>query len=234
MPRAGATLTASLSIILSISLLTTPIWGDSGIGLGTVVSADRAHVGTAPASAGATVFAGDKLDTEHLGTLQIRAGAARVVLTGSSRLVWGTEGDGPNATLTGGTVAFSTANGKAFVLHAASAAFKPQWDEPTVANVTLLNPKELVVRCARGAVLIAVEDDVRVIPEGSAYHVVLDPDALPPAGAAPSPPTPAAWGGQNHPPIKAGKSKFIWYAIAVTAIVTGFALWKAMESPDKP
>lgn len=234
MPRARATVTASLSIILSISLLTMPIWGDSGIGLGTVVSADRAHVGTAPASAGATVFAGDKLDTEHQGNLQIRAGAARVVLTGSSRLVWGTEGDAPSATLTGGTAAFSTANGKAFVLHAATAAFKPQGDEPTVANVTLLSAKELVVRCTRGAVLIAVEDDVRVIPEGSAYHVVLDPDAVPPAGAAPSPPTPAAWGGQNHPPIKAGKSKFIWYAIAITAIATGFALWKAMESPDKP
>ena len=233
MPRARATVTASLSLVLSISLLTTPIWGDSGIGLGTVVSADRAHVGTAPASAGATVFAGDKLDTEHLGSLHVRAGAARVVLTGSSRLVWGIDGETPSATLTGGTAAFSTASGKAFVLHAATAAFKPQGDEPTVANVTLLNPKELVVRCSRGAVLIAVEDDVRVIPEGSAYHVLLNPEAAP-AGAAPSPSTPAAWGGQNHQPIKAGKSKFIWYAIAITAIATGFALWKAMESPDKP
>jgi hypothetical protein len=80
-------------------------------------------------------------------------------------------------------------------------------------------------------VLIKVDDDVRVIPEGRAYHVVLDPEATPKAGAAP--PTPASW-GQNRQPIKAGKSKFIWYAIAITAVATFFALWEALESPDKP
>jgi hypothetical protein len=119
------------------------------------------------------------------------------------------------------------------VLHASTAAFKPQGDEPTVANVTYLNPKELVVRCSRGAVLIAVEDDVRVVPEGMAYHVVLDPEAAVPPGATPAPATRGNW-GQSQPPIKAGKSKFIWYAIAFTAFVTGILLWQAWESPDRP
>jgi hypothetical protein len=134
--------------------------------------------------------------------------------------------------LTGGTAAFSTAGARAFVLHAGTAAFKPRSDAPTVANVTLLNAKELVVRCSRGAVLIAVEDDVRVIPEGTAYHVVLDPEAAGRAGAVPAPAAPASW-GQNQP-IKAGKSRFIWYAIAFTALVTGFAISEALESPDRP
>jgi hypothetical protein len=234
MPRVRGLLSITLSLFLSISLLSTPIWGSSGLGLGTVVSAERAHVGTAEASVGATVFAGDSLNTDRVGSLQIRAGAARVVLTGSSRLVWGT-GDGPpSATLTGGTAAFSTVGENAFVLHAGAAAFKPRSDQPTVANVTLLNAKELVVRCSRGAVLIAVEDDVRVIPEGTAYRVVLDPEAAaPPPAGVPAPAAPASWGGQNQP-IKAGKSRFIWYAIAFTAIVTSFALWRALESPDRP
>jgi hypothetical protein len=222
----------SISILLSISLLAKTTWCVSGLGLGTVVSADHAHVGTAAASVGATVFAGDKLDTERLGSLQIRAGAARLVLTGSSRLVWGTEDGSPSATLTGGTAAFSTAGAKAFVLHAGTAAFKPRGDEPTVANVTLLNGKELVVRCSRGAVLIAVEDDVRVIPEGTAYHVVLDPEAAPPAGAVAAPATQASWGQKE--PQKTGKSKFIWYAIGFVALVTGFAMSQALESPDRP
>jgi hypothetical protein len=234
MPRVRGTLSINLSILLSIGLLATPTWGNSGLGLGTVVSAERAHVGTAPASAGATVFAGDKLDTEQLGSLQIRAGAARLLLKGSSRLVWGAEHSAPSATLTGGTAAFSTANAKAFVLHAGTAVFRPRGDEPTVANVTLLNPKELLVRCSRGALLIAVDDDVRVIPEGMAYRVVLDPEAAASAGAVPASatPTPAAR-GQNRP-IKAGKSKFIWYAIAFTAIVTSIAVSEAVESPDRP
>jgi len=181
---------------------------------------------------GATVFAGDKLDTTSAGSMQIRAGAARLVLTASSRLVWGGEGGAASATLLGGSAAFSTSSEKAFVLHASTAAFKPRGDEPTVANVTLLNPKELVVRCSRGAVLIAVEDDVRVVTEGTAYRVVLDPEAAVPAGAAPAPATSASWGQQQ--PIKTGKSKFIWYAIAFTAIVTGILVWKTWESPDRP
>ncbi len=236
MPLARGTVSISLSILLSISLLATSIWGNPGLGSGTVVSAERAHIGTAVATVGATVFAGDKLDTEQVGgSLQIRAGAARLVLTASSRLVWGAEGGSPSATLVGGTAAFSTAGAKAFVLHAGTAAFRPQGDEPSVANVTLLNPKELVVRCSRGAVLIAVEDDVRVIPEGTAYRVVLDPAAAGRLGGAPAPaatPAPASWG--QHPPIKAGKSKFIWYAIGFTALVTWFAVSEALESPDRP
>jgi hypothetical protein len=233
MPRARGTLSVSLSILLSMSLLTKPALANSGLGSGTVVSAESAHLGTAAVTAGATIFSGDKLDTSPSGSIQIRAGAARLVLPSSSRLVWGGEGGSAGATLVGGTVAFSTSRENAFVLHASTAAFKPRGDEPTVANVTLLNPKELVVRCSRGAMLIAVEDDVRVVSEGMAYHVVLDPEAAVPPGASPAPATRANW-GQNQPPIKAGKSKFIWYAIAFTAIVTGIALWRAWESPDRP
>lgn len=235
MPRVRGSLSISLSILLSTSLLATPILGNSGIGLGTVVSAERAHVGTAAASAGATVFAGDKLDTEQSGSVQIRAGAARLLLKGSSRLVWGAEDGSPSGTLTGGTAAFSTANAKAFVLHAGTAVFRPEGNEPTVANVTLLNPKELVVRCSRGVLVIAVDNDIRVIPEGTAYHVVLDPNAAPPGGAAPAPPTPApaSWGDKNQP-RKTGKSNFIWYAIGATALITWFAVSEALESPDRP
>lgn len=236
MPRVRGTLSVSLSILLSISLLPLSTLGNSGLGSGTIVYAERAHVGTAVATVGTTVFAGDKLDTEQgRGGLQIRAGAARLVLTGSSRLVWGAEGGSPGATLLGGTAAFSTAGAKAFVLHAGTAAFRPKGDEPTVANVTLLKPKELIVRCSRGAVLIAVEDDVRVIPEGTAYRVVLDAEAASRLGGAPAPaatPTSTTWG--QKPPIKAGKSNFIWYAIAFTAVVTGVAVYWALESPDRP
>jgi hypothetical protein len=232
MPRLRGTLSIGLSILLSISLIAETTYGNSGIGLGTVVSADHAHIGAAAASAGTTVFAGDKLDTDQLGSVQVRAGAARLLLTGSSRLVWGNEEGSPSATLTGGTAAFSTARANAFVLHAATAAFKPRGDEPTVANVTLLNGKELVVRCSRGALLIAVEDDVRVIPEGTAYRVVLDPEAAAPAGAHPAPPTQASWGQRQ--PHKTGTSKFIWYAIAFVTAVTFFAASEALESPDRP
>src|SRR5258705_3822518 len=102
MPPARGSLSVTVSIVLSVNLLAAPTCGGSPLGLGTVVSADRAHVGTAAASAGSTVFSGDKLDTEQAGNLQIRAGAARLVLTSSSKVVWGAEDGAPSATLTGG------------------------------------------------------------------------------------------------------------------------------------
>jgi hypothetical protein len=236
MPRARGPVSISISVLLSVSSLAGPIWGSPGLGSGTVVYAERAHIGTAPATVGATVFAGDKLDTEEVrGGLQIRAGAARVALTASSRIVWGVEAGSPSATLTGGTAVFSTAGAKAFVLRAGTAAFRPKGDEPTVANVTLLNPKELVVRCSRGAVLIAVEDDVRVISEGTAYRVVLDPEAARRLGGAPAatgPTAPELW-RQKHP-RPAARSKFILYPIGFASLVTGYAVSEALESPDRP
>jgi hypothetical protein len=195
------------------------------------VSADRAHVGTAAASAGTTVFSGDRLDTEQLGTLQIRTGAARLVLGEASRLTWGTDGDAPAATLTRGVAAFSTANARAFTLRAGKAVFRPRSDEATVGNVTLLNARELVVRCSRGALTIAVDDDIRVISEGTAYRVVLDPTPAERAAASPAAGT-TSWGQKD--PRPPGKSNFIWYAIAFTTLVTGFVLREALESPDRP
>ena len=34
--------------------------------------------------------------------------------------------------------------------------------------------------------------------------------------------------------IKAGKSKFIWYAIIFTSLITYWAVHEALESPDRP
>src|SRR5712691_3142196 len=73
-----------LALLVSFTLLTTPVWAAPASWLGTIVYADRAHVGAAPASVGATIFAGDRLSTEQTGGIQVRAGAARLLLSGSS------------------------------------------------------------------------------------------------------------------------------------------------------
>jgi hypothetical protein len=94
-----------------------------------------------------------------------------------------------------------------------------------------LGPKELVVKSTRGSLTVAVEDDVRVIAEGTAYRIVLDSPATASASQGPQ-----GAGGRNHggPPIKAAKSRFIWYAIGITTVLTVWALHEALESPDRP
>ena len=218
-----------IAALLSYTLLITPVWAAPSSSLGIVVYADRAHVGAAQTSVGATVFSGDRLSTDQSGTLQVRAGAARLLLSSASIATLSQDDANPAATLTLGSATFSTANSNAFTLHVASAVIRPNSNQPTIGQVTVLNPKELIVRSTRGSLSIAVEDDVREIPEGAAYRVVLDPNAADPQG-----PRGAGSKGYGSPPIKAAKSRFIWFAVGITAVATGWAFHEAFESPDRP
>jgi hypothetical protein len=218
-----------VATLLSLSLSIAPLWAAPSASLGTVVFADRAHLGAALASVGATVFSGDRLSTEQSGSVQVRAGAARLLLSSQSSATLLQEDANPAATLNSGSATFSTANSKAFAMHVASAVIRPNTDKPTIGRVSVLNAKELVVQCTRGSLTIAVEDDVREIPEGAAYRVVLDPNAADPQG-----PRGAGSKGQGGPPIRAARSKFIWYAIAIAAVITIWPLHEALESGDKP
>jgi hypothetical protein len=218
-----------IGVLLSYTLLATPVWAAPTSSLGTVVYADRAHVGAAQASVGATVFSGDRLSTEQTGCVQVRAGAARLLLSSASSATFSQDDASPAATLTIGSATFSTANSKAFALRVASAVIRPNTNQPTIGQVTVLNPKELIVKSTRGSLTVAVEDDERVIPEGGAYRIVLDPNAADPQG-----PRGAGTKGYGGSPIKAAKSKFVWYAIAVTAAVTVWAFHEVFESPDRP
>src|SRR5467141_4911825 len=218
-----------IAALLSCTLLTTPVWAASSSSLGTVVYADRAHFGASVASVGATVFSGDRLSTEQSGSVQVRAGAARLLLSSASSATFSQDEASPSATLTFGSATFSTANSNAFALHVASAVIRPSTNQPTIGQVTVLNPKELIVKSTRGSLSIAVEDDVREIPEGAAYHVVLDPNAAVPQG-----PRGAGTKGYGGPPIKAAKSKFMWYVIGATAVATYLAFKEVFESPERP
>lgn len=218
-----------IAVLVSCTLLITPVWAAPSSSLGTVVYADRAHVGAAQTSVGATVFSGDRLSTEQSGSVQVRAGAARLLLSGASIATLSQEDANPAATLTLGSATFSTANSNAFALHVATAVIRPNTNQPTIGQVTVLNPKELIVKSTRGSLSIAVEDDVREIPEGSAYRIVLDPNAADPQG-----PRGAGTKGYGGSPIKAAKSRFIWFAIAATAVVTVFAFQEVFESPARP
>ncbi len=106
---------------------------------------------------------------------------------------------------------------------------RPYTDGPTIGKVTVLGPKELVVQSTRGSLSMAVEDDVREIPEGAAYRIALDPNAPDPQG-----PRGAGTRGIGGPPIKAAKSKFIWYVIGASAVVIIWVAHEVFESEDHP
>jgi hypothetical protein len=170
------------------------------------------------------------LRTEPGGSLQIRAGAARLLLSGSSSATLTQENDRPAAILTTGSAIFSTANSKAFAFHVAAAVIRPSTDQPTIGQVMVLNPQEFLVKSIRASLRLSVEDDVREIPEGAAYRIVLNP-----AAAEPGPQGSRGAGTKDHShPPPPGRNKFIWTATSFVLIGTVWAVHEALESPDRP
>jgi hypothetical protein len=220
----------SIAVILALSLLLTPVFGATNSPVGAILSAVRAHVGTAPASAGTTVFGGDRLSTEQSGSIQVRAGAARLLLSASSSAMLRDADGAAAATLLSGTALFSTTIAKAFTLVAARAEIRPRDDVPTIAQVSIETPKQFIVRSSRGALIVTVDGETQIIPEGETYRVTLDSEA------PPEPQGPRGAGAKNFPNKKTpqGKSNF-YRALAIGAgVATYFIVDEAFESPDKP
>lgn len=230
-------LRAVCAAVLASSLVGAPVWSAATPNvspLGTVIAAERAHVGQASADVGTTVYGGDVLSTDLQGSVQMRAGAARLLLlSASAATVTDSEG-APSARLSKGTATFSTGNARAFILYASKAAIRPQTDGPTIGQVTYLDEDNLLVTARRGSLTITVEDDSKVVNEGESFRVVLNPalaDAQGPAGAGSGQGTGHGGGGG---PLKAGRSRFLLLVVGLTAVGTGVAIYKALESPDRP
>jgi hypothetical protein len=223
--------------MLSFALAGAPLFAATPTTpLGTVIAADRAHVGEAGANVGTTVYSGDRVSTDHQGSMQVRAGAARLLLQSASAAIVDDNEGAPSAKLVAGTATFSTGNAHAFTLFASKAAVRPQTNAPTIGTVTYIDEKELLVSARRGGLVVAVEDEEQIVPEGASYRVVLDPTV-----AAAQGPEGAGTGGKRGQtsrggggPLKAGRSRFLLLATGLIAAGTGVAIYKAMESPDRP
>jgi len=230
-------LRAPLATLMTIGLTVAPAWAGpkTASSLGTILTAEHALVGDSSAEVGTTVFSGDRLSTSREGSVQVRAGAARLLLqSGSAAMLNDSEG-APSARLLLGTATFSTGNSKAFTLFASRAAIRAQSDGPTIGQVTYLNEKELLVVSKRGPLTITVDGETEVIADGAAYRVLLDPPptmAQGPEGAGAGKEDKRR--GMSGPPLHAGRNYFLITAVGVTAIITGFAVSEALESPNRP
>jgi hypothetical protein len=212
--------------VLSSAIIGMPVCGaplPNVSPLGTVVTADRAHVGQAVADVGTTIYSGDSIKTDSQGSLQLRAGAARLLLLSSSDAVVDNTAGAYSAKLLSGTAAFSTAKADAFTLFASTASIRPQTDAPTVGQVSFLDGQDIVVTARRASLIVSVDGDSQIVQEGQSYRVALDT-------ADPQGPQGAGGGG----PLKAGRSRFLLLATALVAVGTGLALYFALESPSSP
>ena len=200
--------------------------------LGVVVEAYRAHLGGSAVSPGATVYEGDHFSTEEGGSLRLRCNAALLELAEKSAALVRHAGDGAQgleaeAELVHGTLVFSTAHASELEIEARQARIRPAGKGRTVAQVSIIGPKELHIYARRGALLFSYRGESKTINEGESYEVILDPSE---DGSEKKQTTPSA----RRPP-----RAFLLVAVGAGAAAAAVIVHenhghKGMESPDRP
>jgi hypothetical protein len=189
-----------------------------------VTRASGAHYNAAGVSTGATVYDGDRLSTESDGLLQFRGPGALLYLPGLSGITLHGLPNGAQVQLRLGSLVFSTYKAAAMEVLADEAFIRPAGDGPTVAQVTVVGPKELRITARRGALELSYRNETEKIAEGTSCRVLLD---SPESAAQPFP---------QRGPVKAANENKRLKIVMVAAIgwATEWAVHEALESPDRP
>jgi len=220
----------TLRFLLSLQMVFLPA-GTSSPGrpaaLGVVVEAYRAHLGRSAVSSGATVYDGDHFSTEEGGALRLRCKAALLDLAEKSATLVrhaevGAQGLAAEAQLVQGTLVFSTARAGELEIEAREAHIRPVGNGRTVAQVSVIGPKELHIYARRGAVLFSYRGESKTITEGESYEVILDP--------------PQDGSEKKQPAQKQGRplKAFLLIAGGAGAAAAVVILHEEIESPDQP
>jgi hypothetical protein len=217
-------LTALMISSLGVVLMGAPILAapanSPSVPLGVVLSAENANGGTDVTTSGATVYDGDRLQTQPSSTLRVRLGTGQIVLRENTVTYVHSFTNGFSANLEAGTLLVSSAEGHTFQLVADGATIRPANDQATSGQVSMISPTELVLTGTRGAMLVTMGDEVKTLEAGSSYRLEVETE-----NAEPSPNPQARPAGRNH---------FIWILIPVFAVVTGVVIWRALMSPMAP
>lgn len=205
-------------LVFAVAVLLTgvPLPGRE-VGVGVITQASGAHLNFTVASAGATLFDGDRITTEAKGAASLRAGTAQLFLPANSSVVVKRNETGLTPALERGSVAFRTEGGEGLRLNAADVSVRPQSSALTVGQMTLENCA-VVVTSRVQTLEVTAGKETRIVEEGKSYRVLLDgPCAL----GSPRPP---------KPPLQVR----FWQIPVAVSIITPIVLDEALESPHKP
>jgi hypothetical protein len=216
-------LKSSLLVVLSIVLVGIPIMAmpanPPSAPLGSVMQADRAHQGIDLTSGGATIYDGDRLETQDDGTLRARLGKSQLFMQQSTLTEVHALSNGYSANLLHGTVIASSPEGQTFQLLANGATVRPASAHATVARVTWVNGNELLLTSNLGAIQVTYEGDVKTIEPGNSVRMEIATEE-------------SAGPGPQGAPSHGGRSHAIYFVIAAAAVATGIGIWRATVSSN--
>jgi hypothetical protein len=164
--------------------------------LGVVIIANQAQVGNSQAAGGSTIFSGDKLVTAENGNLQVRIGGTQARLLPGTLAIINTTDAGLSADLLSGSVNLTSAAGEKIFIVANHAIVRPVTASAVVAQVTRLNPNELLLSATQGSLEVTYNSEVQMVPAGTSYRMLVDPD--PAGGPGQAGATPAGRTGKTR------------------------------------
>jgi len=155
------------AIALRVSLFLTSTYLSAGGSppLGILTRAYEAHLNTAEAHAGLSVFAGETLATSADGKLGVRVGAATLTYSQGALATLQRIRRGTHVDMAAGDL-FDTTPETAFVeVHIAGAVLRPEGNQAKPAEIQRLGPKVIQVSARHGNLELYYGEEFRLIPE---------------------------------------------------------------------
>lgn len=191
--------------------------------LAIIALADLAHVGSANAAGGTTVYPGDSLDTEPGGQLRLTVAGGQVYFLSDTAAKIGNSGSILQATIVRGTIGFSSLTDRQFQILAPEGLIEAAYGAPAYGQVTITGPNDIVVSAYTGALVLHRGDQTLIVKAGQSYYVSLVPDEA-------SPPQ------RRAGVVPALNEHLVWRIIVIGAAAgIGYWLWRQWsESPIDP
>jgi hypothetical protein len=214
--------------------------------LGILLESQDGRIGSSPGSAGSSIYLGDILNTDVSGRMTIRVGQTTYQLLGDSSVAFYPGQTSTIAELRRGTILVSADSPETFQIYASDVRIVGEQERPISGQVSLKSPCELEVTSQTGTMDVIAGNDKRIVEHDKGLRVIPE-HSVDPRDATVSPEDSeyhrhhthagcaiAAAQNGGKPPIAAGNSRFIYFAIGAVAAGTLIPVIRAYESPDRP
>jgi hypothetical protein len=162
-----------IAALLCAGLLNLPAMATGDKALGMVAEAEHAHLDGVSAVSGATIYAGDAVDTENPGVLRLRLGTGQLYFTGASAATLSEHSGVAAAKLVRGTASFSVPDSTRFELETPAGVLRGPGKNATRGQVTITSPNELIVWAVRGDLILDNDGELHTIAEGKTFRIVI-------------------------------------------------------------
>ena len=238
---------AALAAMLLASSPAQVAQGAPNKALGFLQESQDGRIGSSPGSAGSSIYLGDILNTGAGGRMIIRVAQTTYQLLGDSSVAFYPGQTSTIAELRRGTILVSTnSSTETFQIYASDVRIETEQERPISGRVSLKSPCELEVTSQAGTMDVIAGNDRRTVEHDKGLRIIPE-HSVDPRDATISPEDfeyhrhhthagcaiPTAQNG-GKPPIAAGNSRFIYFAVGALAAGTLIPVIRSYESPDRP